>query len=107
MSRGSTGPSTLPKLTAFWCRALLSIPGYEGNPYRAHGAVHGRLAFERRHFEQWLDLFHETLDLGWTGPKVEQAKALACKVAFVHSKQITGDPVAREAPLGLGDAELG
>ena len=97
----------LPKLTAFWCRALLSMPGYEGNPYRAHRALHGRRTFERKHFEQWLDLFHETLDLGWTGPKVEQAKALACKVAFVHSKQIIGDPVVCEAPLGPGDVELG
>ena len=83
----------LPKLTAFWCRAPLSMPGYEGNPYRAHRALQRRHTFERKHFEQWLDLFHETLDLGWTGPKVEQAKALACKVAFVHSKQIIGVPV--------------
>jgi hemoglobin len=88
----------LPKLTAYWCRALLSQPGYEGNPYRAHREVHARCAFERKHFERWLDLFHETLDLAWTGPKVEQAKALARKVAFVHSKQLlaTGGSVAQD-----------
>jgi hemoglobin len=83
----------LPKLTAFWCRALLSMPGYEGNPYRQHLEVHARRSFTREHFERWLDLFHETLDLGWEGPKVDQAKALAGKVAMVHSKQIIGDPV--------------
>jgi hemoglobin len=83
----------LPKLTAFWCRALLSMPGYQGNPYRQHQAVHDRSPFSRAHFERWLDLFHETLDLGWTGPRVEQAKALARKVAAVHSKQIVGDEV--------------
>ena len=97
----------LPKLTAFWCRALLSMPGYEGNPYRAHLQVHLRRSFEREHFEQWLALFHETLDLGWSGPKTEHAKALAAKVAFVHSKQIIGDPVIHEpvaAPAGV-DAE--
>jgi hemoglobin len=97
----------LPKLTAFWCRALLSMPGYEGNPYRVHSGLHARRAFERRHFERWLDLFHETLDLGWTGPKVVQAKALACKVAYVHSKQITGDAVVCEAPLASGALEFG
>jgi hemoglobin len=99
----------LPKLTAFWCRALLSMPGYEGNPYRAHLLVHERRAFERKHFERWLDLFHETLDLGWIGPKTEQAKALARKVALVHSKQIVGDPVSYE-PLVLpaaGPLEVG
>jgi hemoglobin len=83
----------LPKLTAFWCRALLAQPGYEGNPYRAHQRVHERRAFTAEHFERWLDLFFETLDLGWTGPNVTRAKALASRVAMVHSKQIIGDAV--------------
>ncbi|HWL45182.1 MAG TPA: group III truncated hemoglobin [Ilumatobacter sp.] len=83
----------LPKLAAFWCRALLSLPGYEGNPYRAHLLIHSRRSFTRAHFERWLDLFHETLDLGWEGPYVERAKLLARKVAMVHSKQIIGDAV--------------
>ena len=83
----------IPKLAAFWCRALLSMPGYEGNPYRAHLLIHARRPFTRQHFERWLDLFHETLDLGWEGPNVERAKMLARKVAMVHSKQLIGDTV--------------
>lgn len=83
----------LPKLTAFWCRALLSMPGYEGNPYRSHLLIHACRPFTRAHFERWLDLFSETIDLGWTGPKVEQAKDLARRVAMVHSKQIIGEAV--------------
>jgi hemoglobin len=89
----------LPKLTAFWCRALLSMPGYQGNPYRQHQLVHARSPFARAHFERWLDLFHETVDLGWAGPRCEQAKALARKVAAVHSKQIVGDEVVYQ-PVG-------
>jgi hemoglobin len=95
----------LPKLTAFWCRALLSMPGYQGNPYRAHQLVDARRPFTRAHFERWLDLFHTTLDLGWAGPRVEQAKALACKVAMVHSKQIIGDAVEYE-DSGAGGAAV-
>ena len=34
----------LPKLTAFWCRALLGQPGYSGNPFRAHTLVHAKRA---------------------------------------------------------------
>jgi len=83
----------LPKLTAFWCRALLSMPGYEGNPYRAHLDVDARRPFEAVHFQRWLDLFHDTLDDGWAGPRVEQAKLFAGKVAAVHSKQIIGQVV--------------
>lgn len=88
----------LPKLVDFWCRALLSRPGYSGNPYRAHQHIHAQAPFTRAHFERWLDLFHDTLDLGWSGPKTEHAKALARKVAMVHSKGLTGDPVVYDPP---------
>lgn len=83
----------LPKLTAFWCRILLSKPGYEGNPFRAHLEVHRRSPFTSGHFERWLDLFHDEVDLGWSGPVAEQAKAFARRVAAVHAKQLVGEPV--------------
>lgn len=82
----------LPKLTAFWCRALFSMPGYEGNPFRAHQLVHARRAFTTAHFERWLDTFHETIDTGWAGPNAEKAKALANKVARVHHHQLVDAP---------------
>jgi hemoglobin len=84
----------LPKLTAFWCRALLDQPGYTGNPFRAHALVHGRRSFTAAHFERWLELFHETIELGWTGPRAERAGELADNVARVHSHQLVGHPVA-------------
>lgn len=83
----------LPKLAAFWCRALLSIPGYEGNPYRSHQLIDAQSPFTVAHFERWLELFGETVDLGWVGPKAEQAKALGRKVAEVHCRQIVGEPL--------------
>lgn len=86
----------LPKLTAFWCRALLDLPGYGGNPFRAHAQVHDRRAFTPAHFERWLSLFHETLDLGWIGPNAERAHQLADNVARVHSQQLIGRTVAVE-----------
>jgi hemoglobin len=54
----------LPKLIAFWCRALFGTSGYSGNPFRAHQLVHSQRAFTPAHFERWLDLFCETVDLG-------------------------------------------
>jgi len=83
----------LPKLTAFWCRALLDQPGYTGNPFRAHALVHARRAFTAAQFEQWLTLFHDTVELGWTGPNAERALALAHNVARVHSGQLIGRAV--------------
>jgi len=83
----------LPKLTAFWCRALFSMPGYEGNPYRSHQLIHDESPFTVAHFERWLELFSDIVDSGWAGPKAEQAKALGRKVADVHCRQIVGEPV--------------
>ena len=80
----------LPKLTSFWCRALLGLPGYSGNPFHAHALVHGQRAFTAAHFERWLYLFQETLELGWVGPNAQRAAALADNVARVHSRQLIG-----------------
>lgn len=84
----------LVKLTDFWSRALLGLPGYSGNPFRAHALVHQRQAFTPAHFQRWLTLFHETLELGWTGPNTVRAAALADNVAAVHSQQLIGEPVS-------------
>jgi hemoglobin len=88
----------LPKLAAFWCRALLGIEGYSGNPFRAHALVHQQRSFTPAHFQRWLSLFHETLDLGWTGPRTDRARTLADNVARVHSQQLIGQAVSLEQP---------
>jgi hemoglobin len=96
----------LPKLTAFWCRALFAQPGYEGSPYRKHQLIDAQEPFTVAHFNRWLDLFHEALDLGWMGPRVEQAKELAGKVAAVHSRQIVGIEVAQHPSTDGGPTRV-
>jgi hemoglobin len=95
----------LPKLTAFWCRLLFGVPGYAGNPLRAHQLIHAKRAFKPQHFERWLELFHDAVDLGWTGPKAEKAKAFAIRVARAHAQRLDrtksaepGMPVTIRAP---------
>jgi hemoglobin len=87
----------LSKLTAFWRRALLDLPGYVGNPFRAHALVHDKRAFTPAHFERWLILFHETLELGWTGPNADRAAELADNVARVHSQHLIGHAVSTDS----------
>jgi hemoglobin len=90
----------LPKLTAFWCRALLGMEGYSGNPYREHSRINDISPFTMAHFERWLELFHDTVELGWVGPNADRALALAHKVAEVHSGQLVGrSNVVRPAPV--------
>jgi len=86
----------LTKLSAFWCRALLGINGYSGNPFHAHLLVHEKRSFTAAHFERWLSLFHETLELGWVGPNARRAADLADNVARVHSHQLIGEAVSLE-----------
>lgn len=99
----------LPKLTAFWCRALLGVTGYAGNPYRAHALVHSKRSFTPAHFERWLSLFHDTVELGWVGPRATAALELAGNVARVHSHQLIGDAVTivQSPPAVDGQAERG
>lgn len=85
----------LPKLTGFWCRALLGQAGYAGNPFRAHADVHAQRPFTTAHFERWLSLFHDTLETGWVGPNVERARELADNVARVHHGQLVGKTTAQ------------
>jgi hemoglobin len=82
----------LPKLAAFWCRALLGLDGYTGNPFRAHALIHAQRSFTAAHFARWLSLFHDTVELGWTGPRADRALALAEEVARVHRRRLFGTP---------------
>jgi hemoglobin len=81
----------LPKLTAFWCRALFGLAGYQGNPFRAHAAVHAQRAFTPHHFRRWLYLFEENLALGWRGPIADRALQLARDVARVHCHHLIAE----------------
>jgi len=91
----------LPKLAAFWARALLGIEGYVGNPYRAHALINDRAPFTVAHFDRWLELFHDTVELGWTGPNAQRALTLAHNVARVHASQLVGNATSTgsERPL--------
>ena len=89
----------LPKLTAFWCRALLGEVGYAGNPYRAHSLVHARQPLTRAHFERWLMLFADTI-AAWSGPNTDRALELVADVGRVHSRQLVGEEVSIVATLG-------
>ena len=78
----------IPKLVAFWQRALLGIDGFHGNPFARHAAVHDASPLTSAHFIRWLALFERTIDAGWAGPNVERARTLAHNVARVHATQL-------------------
>lgn len=83
----------IPKIKEFWSKMLLGIDGYEGNPLEAHARIHAMEPFTHEHFRRWLELFQETVDLGWEGPYAQEIKRKAVKVALGHSRQLTGTPL--------------
>lgn len=78
----------LPKLTAFWCRILLGIEGFDGSPMAKHFAVHQASPLTLAHFERWLGLFERNLDRGWSGPNGERARAFVWGVAQAHAGRL-------------------
>lgn len=61
-----------------------------GNPFRSQATINDRAPFTDAHFERWLQLFYDVVELGWTGPNVDRALTLAHNVARVHSGQLVG-----------------
>lgn len=73
----------LEKLTDFWQGNLLGIPGYKGRPPMEHiklDYAYGHV-IEPAHFGQWLNLWINTLDEKFEGPKVDIAKDKARQLA--------------------------
>jgi hemoglobin len=74
----------LQKMYAFWQTVLLEEYTYNGAPFPPHA----QLPVDSKHFETWLSLFADTLDNLFTGPKAEEAKWRAGKMAQMFQLKI-------------------
>lgn len=75
-------PHHLPVMYNFWSSVLLGDMSYTGNPFAKHAA----LKIEKKHFQQWLKLFTETIDAHFSGSTATEAKTRAFTIAnlFMH-----------------------
>jgi hemoglobin len=67
----------LETMYRFWNAALFGVREYVGNPFAKHAA----LPIDAPHFEQWINLFYETLDHYFEGPIADEAKRKAMLMA--------------------------
>ena len=72
-------PHHLPVMYNFWSSMLLGDQSYQGNPLQKHLA----LAIEPKHFDQWLKLFHKTVNENFAGDKAEEVKSRAQSIAGI------------------------
>jgi hemoglobin len=68
----------LPKMNSFWCFILLDQPGYTTNVVDKHLSM----PLEKRHIEEWITLFHETIDSLFEGEKAQLGKERARLIGF-------------------------
>ena len=61
----------LDLLTDFWASFTLGDMNYRGNPFAPHINMQG---LQRETFEQWIKLFHETLDSVYEPQVADQLK---------------------------------
>ncbi|MEM9091852.1 MAG: group III truncated hemoglobin [Cyanobacteria bacterium P01_F01_bin.53] len=80
------------KLTAFWCAiafgTTFGASGYHGSPVRKHSAISAVTPFKVEHFTRWVQLFHNTIDRGWSGPYVDFIKSRAVTIAKAQSRNV-------------------
>jgi len=67
----------LPLIYSFWQSVLLGTMTYRGNLMVKHLELNKRVALEEPHFDRWLFLWNESVDLFFVGPKAEEAKQRA------------------------------
>lgn len=67
---GDRWPEHLEKMYRFWQTVLLEVHTYSGSPFPPHA----KLPVSQEHFDNWLKLWHGTIDEFFAGEKAEDAK---------------------------------
>lgn len=77
-------PEHLDKMYRFWQTVLLGEHTYFGSPFPPHA----KLPVEHAHFEQWINLFTQTIHELFKGEKAEEAVWRANKMAEMFEIKI-------------------
>jgi hemoglobin len=74
----------LPIMYSFWSAVLFETNTYKGQPFTSHI----ELPIFTEHFQKWLQLFNETVDEHFKGPKAEEAKEKAESIAIIFQSKL-------------------
>ena len=88
----------VPVIASFWETILLGAHSYRGGAFAPHARLHQLAPLQRGHFDRWLVLWRTTVDELVAGPRAEQAKAHAARVALAFHRRLEGVPFEVEAP---------
>ena len=77
-------PEHLEKMYRFWQTILLEVHSYTGSPFPPHK----HLPVDKEHFDRWMEIFTETVDVLFTGAIAEEAKLRAKNMAEMFNYKI-------------------
>jgi hemoglobin len=75
----------LPKMYNFWENILYQNGSYKGFPLAAHFPVNEKEKLTAAHFDQWMNIFNETVGELFEGEKAEEIKMKALSIKGVWS----------------------
>jgi hemoglobin len=81
----------LPKMCDFWETVLFRAGLYRGSALQVHRHIHRRTPLSGGHFVRWLTIWCETVDEMYRGPRAEQAKVQAARIAWAMQRRLTGE----------------
>lgn len=73
----------LETLTNFWEQILFYRGSYKNNVMQIHQSINANFAFQKEHFDIWLNHFNETVDENFVGENSEICKTKALSIATV------------------------
>ncbi len=80
---GNRWPEHLEKMYRFWQTILLEEHSYSGSPFPPHK----QLDVNKDHFNRWVEIFTETVEILFKGPLADEAKVRGEKMAeMFHNK---------------------
>jgi hemoglobin len=79
----------------YWCHVLLFAPGYEIDIIESHRHLHDSAPFTPDLFDRWVQVFHDTVDGGWEGPKATMANKRATGIAWAMAQRFLGHGIWR------------
>lgn len=81
----------------YWCHVLLYAPGYEIDTIENHRRLHNSEPFTPELFDRWLQVFQDTVNGGWVGPKADAANKRATGMAWAMAQRFLGHGAWRPA----------
>lgn len=78
----------LPKMYSFWASVLLGEQSFSGNPMQKYIQLSFETEMSKTQFDEWISLFHQTVDELFSGRMAEEAKLRAMRVAHNFQRNI-------------------